>query len=392
MIDIRFISKNTKGNTNNYIAMDFTSDLSSDISGLRVQKNEEGSTSSSLGTNANESIITKKADLSSDIDTLFLSKDDKRRLKLEESKEKLLAERERLMKQVDDLKIELDNTPLNSKTFEPEEDNKIDENIAKTLVDLMTFSSRSHFISDGEEKPINERIDGTSDLQDELTSKYDTLPLLNMNLRLRYLKEYLYPFIKLETKEKKDVNVNKEIEVTSSLRRNKKCPITAKFQVNYDTKDEKLVLFDLVELSPSRVRLNMREFIERHKRNPTMILFCLNEYDRVLWKREELLRDITEKYKSWIVSSSIENTVSYTDIERVIIIKNFKQHNNELHISVKITINKNTIIPQTKINLNLYRNGIQILKPDINSILNGLMKEYGLQMSILQIIQTVLFP
>lgn len=384
--------------------MDFTSDLSSDVN---VSQNHNSSSSSFLGVTTRRKKISpnesQNSDDSSDIEGMnMLSAKDKKQLKLEEIRESLQKERESLLKQVDILNIELENTHESEFTPEPfpeENEDEIDDNMAKTLVDLLTLSSRNNRFSTQDMNDYlppqkRSRIDGNSGMQDELMSKYDTLPLLNMNLRLRYLKQFLYPHMKMTVRESSSRGKNdtfKEVIVSVSFERNTHYPIRLKFKVHYDTKDETLQKFEIIELLPSLVHLNVKS--KDSTTNPTSFLFALNEYDRLLYKRQSLFDDIINKYKVWIDSQFI-NTINskYADTDRTMIIQNKRPNNVQLQITIRVGFLENQIVPGTNILLTLSCNGAVVQEPDINDLFYGLMKEYGISMSLRQLIQTTLFP
>ncbi|SMN20044.1 similar to Saccharomyces cerevisiae YPL018W CTF19 Outer kinetochore protein, required for accurate mitotic chromosome segregation [Maudiozyma saulgeensis] len=384
--------------------MDFTSDLSSDVNGSRDSGSHHSSSSSFLGiARRSAKTIPSTVDKSSDIELNMLSASDRKQLKLEETREKLLLEREKLLKEVDTLNIELENTPegINEELQHPEEiengnmdEGEIDHNMAKTLVDLMSISSRKNKFANIDEgiQQTSNRIDGNSKMQDELASKYDTLPLLNMNLRLRYLRQYLYPHMKMDIMERVNEQSNKKITVSIRFLRNVKHVIKIKFVMQYDSSEETLQSFEISQLTPPTLNLNMRSFLKKHSNNPTIILFCLSEYDRLLWKRQELFDGIAEKFKSWIEESFFKNKANYMDIEREMILKNTNQNANIIRLIVKVEIPEGSVIPRSKVNLEMYAGGSLITTPDVNKMLFELMKEYGLKASLQHLIRGALFP
>ncbi|CAB4254127.1 similar to Saccharomyces cerevisiae YPL018W CTF19 Outer kinetochore protein, required for accurate mitotic chromosome segregation [Maudiozyma barnettii] len=383
--------------------MDFTSDLSSDVNVSRNDGGHHSSSSSFLGiANRTTKTLPTTTDKSSDLELNMLSASDRKQLKLEDTREKLLLEREKLLKEVDELNIELQNTPEGNGTElpQPEEletedtNDEIDHNMAKTLMDLMSISSRNNRfpnIDDRNQLPSN-KIDGNSSMQDELASKYDTLPLLNMNVRLRYLRQYLYPHMKMDIVERVNEKSNKKITVTIRFLRNVKHIVKITFIMLYDSSEQTLQSFEISKFTPSTLNLNMRSFIKKHSDNPTAILFCLSEYDRLLWKRQELFSGIVGKFRSWIQDSFFENQSNYMDIEREIVLNNANQNNNLIRLTIKIEIPEGSVIPRSKINLEIFADGTLVTKPDVNQMLFELMKEYGLNASLKHLIRGALFP
>lgn len=227
----------------------------------------------------------KRRSLSSDLSqdnssgsSIILTENEKKRLELQELKETLLKERDALWDEEVRLRRELDKlerdrfmqgfTSSESSDFESDIDNeagteppdknndenivsndptntnnitndKIDANAARIFLDLMLLSSKKQQAVEPNPKPIH--LDGGSSLQEEISVKYDTLPLLNMDLRLKYLQKYLYPHVEIRINSLADEDNNSNYkddddeynyEVTIKFKRNPKLPFQIKFNIN----------------------------------------------------------------------------------------------------------------------------------------------------------------
>lgn len=322
----------------------------------------------------------------------MLSKEDRRQLKLQDTKERLLTERQKLLKEVELLKDELARTP-DAREQTPVSDHEeesgeqeLDGNAARTLVDLMALASKKSMFESDEEEAQPVRLDGNSGLQEELSSKYDTLPLLNIDLRLRYITQMTYPHASVSVNSSDDSGAQRTVSVSVLFNRNKESPIRLTFLAKYNTSDETLQEFSVSDIMPAGLNLTLRSFLQRHKGSPTAILFCLNEYDRLLHAREELLKTLQSKYGSWEIAPG--NTSHYTDVERRLVLRSTGSHT--LAIAVGVSVPAQESIPRTTISMHLDR--VSRDTPDINSIFYGLVREYGVLGAAMHVTQSVLFP
>ena len=406
-------------------------------------------------------------------DSLLLGKEERERLELEEEKGKLLRERNLLLRHVDNLKKELrgENTigagitgqlkpgwkpgskpdvdtsfsmHLEGNEEEKEEEPAIvDDNAADTLVDLLTIFPNSgkkkntHIFNEDNSESQSLPTD-LSELHTELSSRGESLPLLNMQLRLRYLGKYLYPNMKIHVHELKggDTRGGTSTYITSVTFNRLKNKLSFKFRTTFEvpaadngnatttnnnnnnnnTHNQNnqghgnLVDFSILDVSPKRFTRTVNRFIRRYPHNPTTLLFCLAEYERLIYLRDEIIWKLYSKYKNWIDGANLGH---YTDICRRI---RFQKHdiisNRMLLISFQVSLvdgsddnnaNNNSgsgespvavrvAVPSTEIYMTFLQDGQKVTDPDIDAIFSKLFKEYGLQQALVKIIETVLFP
>ena len=396
-------------------------------------------------------------------DSLLLGKEERERLELEEEKGRLLRERNSLLLVVDTLRKELgsENTigtgalgqlkpgwkpeskPSVGTSFgihlegseEEDEPDIVDDNAADTLVDLMTIfpnggrKKNTHIFS--KDNPESQSLPtNLSELHAELVSRGESLPLLNMRLRLRYLEKYLYPNMKVYVHELKgsDTRSGTRTHITSVTFNRPKNKLSFKFRTTFETSTgdnsnatdnnnntnnqnnqghSNLVDFSILDVSPKRFTRTVNRFIRRYPHNPTTLLFCLAEYERLIYLRDELIQKLYLEYKNWIDGTNLGH---YTDICRRV---RFQKHDiissRVLLISFKVTLEDDgdgtnnggssgnpvtagVAVPSTEIYMTFLQDGKRVTDPDIDDIFAKLFKEYGLQQALTKIIQTVLFP
>lgn len=375
--------------------MDFTSDIGppSDVDDINTNGFQSGS-----HINAPSSPIKDDAISSSDVEVSILKDDDRKILELQDLKEQLLHERNNLLEEVESLRAEYNRTDIST----PNDDNRIveddsketieqtgsiDDNAANVLMDLMLMANQDKV--EIEEEKIVKHIDGTSDLNTELSSKYDTLPLLNMDLRLKYLQKYLYPHMNLWVDQLKDDD-QRTIDATIQFGRNVTNPFSLRFEVRYNSTHEKLELFEVVDVSDN-IHMLLQPWLKI--KNPTILLFGLSELDRIIFKRNELLEYMHSKYGR---SLSVKEPMSHLYSScRTLIIQN-KRFNREIQLIVDIrhfTQNNSSFlsIPQLEIRLLLRQNTIEVTEPNINKIYNELLQEYGLKKTLTELITYLMF-
>ena len=422
--------------------MDFTSDLIAS-----PVKRQSHSSDSSQDNNSGSSII--------------LTETEKRRLELQELKETLLKERDSLWDEEVDLRRELDNlerdrfmqgfTSSESSDFESDSDketearqskndnernvagdittnitenntnnnNNIDTNAARMFLDLMLLSSKKQQTVEPRSKSIH--INGNSTLQEEINVKYDTLPLLNMDLRLKYLQKYLYPHIEIRVNDLADENNNDDnndkspkynndngehnYEVAIKFKRNYKSPFQIRFGINYDPKDGsngQLKEFQILEIS-KRVRLVFERvfFADRQLliENPVTLIFFGLEFDRITYECNSLITQIRNKFQK-----KLRYTQDVGDPElKVIRLKELKEP-SEKEFIIKLEIftqklvtefkgkkNLMLVYPQLKITLSLLHEEKEIKDPNINNIFEQLLPDYELNTALIELISSLMF-
>ena len=356
--------------------MDFTSD-----SALSVTSN------SSLGAGH-----LTEGQLSSEdkINESFLNVEDSKKLQLVDLKAELLAKRNDLLQEIDSYKDQIsaaEKAPATRK-------NMLDENANNLLLDLLVASTMDrdegnykHDINT--ENPIK-HIDGRSAVQQELLSKYDTLPLINLDLRLRYLREYLYSNIELQVLSSE----LESIDVTSTTLKvdfiNSK--LTIQLKLSYDRILATLVDFQVLSVS-NNYKLKLKPLLVSCENNPNLLLFCCNELDRLVAKRLFMLRDVQDTYKSQLKISRLFNSD-----ESLLLVSRVPQDDRTLRI-IRLRIDFNIYfnrdskfpLPSSQISAKLWKDDRLILNED-NSILKGLINEYGVLSGLKEFSRSCLFP
>lgn len=388
--------------------MDFTSDIVPPSSEKRTPSSDI-----SRGSSASSELLTE---------------DEKKRLYLQEVKENLLKEREALWDEEVSLRRELDKLErerfmqgvssdssgfesefeedaLNNNNNNDDEGYNIEEadtNAAKIFLDLMLLSSKKQQMIDPGPRAI--QIDGASSLQKELSVKYDTLPLLNMKLRLRYLQKYLYPFVNLRVNNLDEENDGR-YEVTAKFKRNTKYPFHIKFRIDYGTKDDsngQLNQFKILEIS-RRVRLCFeRIFYDEGtlliQNAVTLLFFCL-EFDRLTSTCDKLIAQIKDKFEK-----RLRYTQDVSDPElKTVTLQQLKQPSErDFIVQFEIVTDRSDtefngkkmlmlLNPQLKIHLTLRHEGKEIRDPDINNIFQQLLPDYELHTALIDLISNMMF-
>lgn len=384
--------------------------------------------------------------------SIILTENEKKRLELQELKETLLKERDALWDEEVRLRRELDKlerdrfmqgfTSSESSDFESDVDNeagteppdknndenivsndptntnnitndKIDANAARIFLDLMLLSSKKQQAVEPNSKPIH--LDGGSSLQEEISVKYDTLPLLNMDLRLKYLQKYLYPHVEIRINNLADEDNNSNnkdddddeynYEVTIKFKRNPKLPFQIKFNINYDPKDGsngQLKGFQILEIS-KRVKLFFERIFYLDGQlliaNPVTLIFFSLEFDRITYQCNLLITQIRNKF---------QNRLRYSeDIDdpelKVVKLKELKETSEkEFIVKLEILTQKSEtglngtkslmlLYPQLKITLSLFHEGKEIKDPDINNIFEQLLPDYDLNTALIELISSLMF-
>lgn len=362
----------------------------------------------------------------SSVSSELLTEDEKKRLYLQEVKENLLKERESLWDEEVSLRRELDKLErdrfmqglssdssdfeseieeeeaLNNNSEEEYNVEEADTNAAKIFLDLMLLSSKKQQMVDPGPKPVH--INGTSSLQKELSVKYDTLPLLNMKLRLRYLQKYLYPFVNLRVNNLDEENDGR-YEVTAKFKRNAKHPFHIKFRIDYSTKDDsngQLEQFKILEIS-RRVRLCFERIFYDNgtlliQNAVTLLFFCL-EFDRLTYTCDKLIAQIRDKFEK-----RLRYTEDISDPElKSITLQQLKQPSErDFIIKFEIVTDRSDtdfngkkmlmlLNPQLKIHLTLRHEGNEIRDPDINNIFQQLLADYELHTALIDLASDIMF-
>ena len=165
--------------------MDFTSDTT----------NSQDRSSSHL--NLEEAVGPPKDRKNANIDDdekqqlSLLDDEELRALKLQEEKEALLTRRNTLLQEIQSYQNILTKESADKK---PKNGDVLQNDITQNFLDLISISSSNSNFVMNDRKQV-QSINGLTNLQKELITKYDTLPLLNMNLRLSYLRDHTLSLI-----------------------------------------------------------------------------------------------------------------------------------------------------------------------------------------------------
>lgn len=219
---------------------------------------------------------------SSSLDDGLLPEADLKVLRLHEQREQLLSQRNRLLQEIESLKSR-------QKTGVVED---------ARILDLVLLARWERSSTDGVTV-----IDGSTDLQEELATKCDTLPLLNMEIRLQRLRE-LYVDVELQARNLGD---SSSMEIKATYRKRK-----PGFHVilHLQYQDSVLVDCQVVDISQS-VKWELRNLV--HCKNPTKILLGCYEFDSLCERRRAVfdqLRESMNRYASLVkVDTSREGAI-----------------------------------------------------------------------------------
>lgn len=291
---------------------------------------------SSVASEARNSRSSSRSSSSNDLSELDL-----RTLKLQEQRNSLLSRRNGLLQEIQSLKSRAHTTH---------------EETDARLLDLVLLTS-------GKEKASAITIDG-SDLEKELQAKYDTLPLLNMQLRLETLRK-LYQYVDLSVSSSDDI-----VEAHARFYRSTE-PFDLDLRLNY--KGETLYECG-VEVSRN-VQWPLRSLLKC--KNPSRILLGCFEYDRLRCGRDELFNHIQGEMGRFASLVTITRTESALTLHRFA--------TPEAKLTIRYTIEFEEFLPSSRIQTSLQDGQI-----DISAVTSGLLKEYGLRLGLLQLCKACL--
>lgn len=276
-----------------------------------------------------------------------LSELDLRALRLGEQRNALLSKRNALLQEVNALKSRSRSSAAH-------------EDVDARLLDLVLLAP-----SPTTESPAI-TIDGNSDLQKELAAKYDTLPLLNMPLRLACLRK-LYQHVDLHVS-----TVDDAVEVHARFQRAE--PFQVALRLRYDGE----ILEEChLDLSPS-VQWELRSLLDC--KNPSRILLGCFEFDRISYRRSVLLAELRQEMVRFASLVSITPTANSLTLQRFV--------TPQATFTVRFTIELDGFWPSSNVSTSLV-NG-QNVAIDIRSIAQGLFEEYGLHLGLLQLCKACL--
>ncbi|CAR28427.1 ZYRO0F03718p [Zygosaccharomyces rouxii] len=259
-----------------------------------------------------------------------LNPEHERLLRLQDVKDSLLAKRNALVKEMETLQskeppVEFKRTAL------------------LDLAELVPTSGKEIKSSVGFQ-------DGSTAVPDELRYKHDCLPLLNMDLRLSYLRD-TYPYASL-------------MLIDSS-----------NLHVEFTRRPNDYFQLDLqLPQGPALLSTNVRWPLRKLENcsNPTAILQGCYEFDRLRCRRDEIFQQIWSSLQSKGVFHRISG--SLLSLSR-----------NDLLLQLRLEIEIKDLFPQTHLNVRLFKNEIPLSSPDVQDILQGLMQEYGVMRGVLEL-------
>lgn len=333
-------------------------------------------------------------------------------LRLQDLKEELLNQRVNKFVELENLQKQLQNTvPLRSKQGidggSLEDRNRIDQNANNLLVDLIVMSSQNR--ASIQDKDIH--LDGMNNVNDELKWKYDTLPIMNMNLRLKHLTELTYPDTEIsierldnDTKQGDQGSIKNNILIHYTFQKFRSNPLTitvsGEIIKDMETQDEQLTSLQFYDVC-NWFKLILRSIIPQNFINsfPHAILFFCHEFDRLQFERHELIRFVTNKYgkrlklveQSSDAQMQILQLNSLKDIDSLNLQIEFSigNFNNGSGSNNNNTQNINYYYPQLMIQLKLYQYEQEV--SGINDVFIKLINLYGVKTSIQQLIDQIMF-
>lgn len=273
---------------------------------------------------------------------IVLNQADLKLLDLQNEKERLISQRNLLLDEIDNYRTQL-HRPKSA------EDGKV------LLQDLLTSinTNETHRVV---------TLDGNSDALLELKHKYDTLPLLNMDLRLRYIREFLYP----------DVDLLVEGDRITAVYCSSKQNFSVQLQLQHE--DDVLTQCKVLEASGS-VKWALKPLLE--SRNPASILLGCHEFDRIRLK------------VSSIIDYLLDNLADYGQIKLSRDQNSLQALRDDFKICLKLgfSVSFTSFLPSTHISSVLRKEEQYI---EIEDIKVGLIEEYGVNMGLLQLCKTCL--
>ncbi|CAI4859410.1 BPK_HP2_G0053220.mRNA.1.CDS.1 [Saccharomyces cerevisiae] len=364
--------------------MDFTSDTTNS----HDTSNSHLSLEDAVGTHhAGEADVNIDGDEKQQLS--LLDDDQVRALKLQEEKDALLTRRNTLLQEIQTYQ----NILMKENNSKTRNGDILQNDITQDFLNLISISSSNpnSAISDGNRV---ERINGLTNLQMELVTKYDTLPLLNMNLRLSYLRDHTYPHLQVSVQSRDRVH-NDGIEVlvvNYKFCRNTMNPFEIQFKMFYKFEDSTLLKWEILRIS-TNVRLKAKQLLAT--RNFQKCLLSLYEFDKIKSKKTGIFQNLINLLKRKTRCYLMNNSDSLI-VERVI--REGRLTTIKLQINFIITMPgergkpRNCFLPMSKISIALWKGGERFNQIDLDEICYGLIKEYGVKTGLKEICNVCLFP
>lgn len=291
----------------------------------------------------------------------LVDENDLRVIRLHEEKESLLSKRNDILDEIDSLSQELKKSP---KT-----DDRSADDIDARLIDLILLAK------DPPKAASIVHIDGQTDLKKELATKYDTLPIMNMQLRLKYLQD-LYVDVKLEKDRALSDNNESIVSVRATFSRS--TPFDIWLTLRY--KDETLLQCDLQKISKA-IEWNLKPLMGCH--NPSRILLGCFEFDKIRHRRSTIFEELIQAMSPY--TSLVEVA---RELECKLILKRLGGIESLLQITFLIDFNEADFLPNTIVTATLAKGENNFI--DIDGIKSGLIKEYGLSVGLKELCKACL--
>ncbi|CAI1803412.1 hypothetical protein SEUBUCD646_0P02610 [Saccharomyces eubayanus] len=363
--------------------MDFTSDTtnSRDTSNSHLSLNEVvGPNQTGQDANTDDE---EKLQLS------LLDDEELRALRLQEEKEALLTRRNTLLQEIQSYQ----NVLMKENAAKQPSGDILQNDITQDFLDLISISSSkpNHVVND---RKRVQNINGLTGLQKELITKYDTLPLLNMNLRLSYLRDQTYPHLQVSVKSRNRVN-NGEIEilvVNFKFCRNTMNPFEIQFKMLYNFGDSTLQKWEILRIS-TNIKLKTKQLFAT--RNFQNCLLSLYEFDKMKSKKIEIFQNLINLLKKK-TKCYLANNGDSLIVERVF--REGRLTTIKLQINFIIVMPSgrgkppNCFLPMSKISINLWKGGERFNQLNLDEICHGLIMEYGVKAGLKEVCNVCLFP
>lgn len=383
--------------------MDFSSDASIKALSDSPKKLEDDSVVESessffaatevLGNSSGGSLQKKEIARSTAVkDGTVLEESEVVHLELQEKKDELLARRNALLQEVQSYRRQIEHNEKQAALKVQSAESLATD----TMIDMFwsTLSNNNIFASsrlEFQDEDVGvERIDGRTSLQQELSTKYDTLPLLNMDLRLKYISDYTYQGIGMVLKDWHRGTGN-EIFVaieTTFCRSNE--PFTFAIKLNYDTKESKLLNWTIRCTNPEMLPY-VQPIINVFEGNLPNLLLASYDYDTLKAKRLSIFEEIKSKLRTKVDKCHVDG-------HSMIIERSFMGSGRTIHLHLRIhfelVLSQKQAWPfhESHIWSKLLRDGYEVKKVNIAAITSSLIQEFGVEKGLSTLCDVCLFP
>lgn len=313
-------------------------------------------TSDSTAPRSSSASAAALARSSSELEDGLLPEADLKLMRLQEQRDSLISTRNRLLQELEWLKRRA-QAPANAGAADAR------------LMDLVLLSrpDPARF------EAAVETIDGTTDLQRELATKSDTLPLLNMQARLQCLRE-LYAGVELEVASTEDAAATEMVVKAQFSKLRPGFHVTLKLKY----RDAVLVGCDVQDVSRS-VRWPLRDLVRC--RDPSRILLGCFEFDSLRERRSaefDRLASAMSKYPSLVT----------VERESEACIRFVRSASPAAVLRVQWLIELADMWPSTTIATTLVNGSGEPI--DIEQIKTGLLREYGVSLGLQELCRACL--